>query len=188
MTGDEFQKELETRLEPGVKVYWTRLILDHNLWIEAMDLALGKRPPVPFRASYALEGAFFEKPDDFVPYHQRFVRDFCTATDESVFRHYGKMMAHLLKRQWLTLSDDEATAVAEEACVRLIDSRLRVAVRAWSLEVLLLLRGRVGWIDEEWAGIIEQLRIDPSPGIQSCLRRLKTAKTVSPSVTGVGVA
>ncbi len=173
MTREEFQKELETRFEPGGKTHWARLILDHDLWTGAMDLALGKRPPVPFRASYALEGAFFENPDGFAPYHRRFVRDFCAATDESVFRHYGKMMAWSLKRKWLTLTNDEATQVAEAACVRLIDARLRVAVRAWSLEVLLLLRGRVAWIDEEWPGIIETLRIDPSPGIQSCLRRLK---------------
>jgi hypothetical protein len=135
------------RYEGGAAAGWGELILRHELFEAAMDIALqpASHTPYPFRASYALERAFLEAPQRFEPYHNRFVRDFLAVTHHSVFRHYGKIMATLLKKRQLRLTDDEAHRVAEAALWRLVDESVAVGARVWSLDILYHLR-RYGWM------------------------------------------
>lgn len=171
MTEKELYDLLGARFEESISEQWGQLILEEGLFDEAMNIALTQVGHQPFRAAYALEKAFFKAPDQFTPYHARFIGDFCTATHPSVWRHYGKIMACLLKKQ-IELTDEEATRIAETACMRLVDESIRVAVRVWSLDILQHLSGRVTWIDRELPAIIEQLSIAPSPGMISRLRKL----------------
>lgn len=172
LTEQEFAELLSHRFEENIADSWGELILDQGLWSEAMNLAVSTRKgQVPFRAAYALEKAFLERPLDFAPYHERFIGDFSRATHPSVWRHYGKIMGILLKKKRLNLTDEQAEQVAETAVMRLVDEDIKVAVRVWSLDILNELKGRVEWVDRELPEIIENLKDAPSPGMISRLKK-----------------
>jgi len=172
MTRAELENILSERFEGGCADHWGKLILDRELFDPVMDLAVqSARGIVPFRAAYALERAFLAAPERFEPYHGRFIHDYCTATHPSTWRHFGKIMALLLKRKKLTLSDEQLNRIAETAVLRLVDPSIAVGVRVWSLDILFYLKEKVDWIENEWPEIIGQLKIDPSPGMISRLRR-----------------
>jgi hypothetical protein len=168
---DELQDILSARFEEGSADRWADLLLERELIGTAMDLALRRKGVVPFRAAYALERAFLKSPECFEPYYERFASDFPSVMHPSVWRHYGKIMALLLKKGRLTLTDPRAQAVAESAVLRLVDERVPVGARVWSLDILHYLRGRVGWIDRDLPAIIDDLRTAPTPAMISRLRR-----------------
>lgn len=171
MTGAELEDILNVRFEEGSADQWGDLLLEQELFGVAMDLALRPKTVVPFRASYALERAFLKAPERFAPYYDRFVRDFRTVTHHSVWRHYGKIMALLLKKKKLRFDEDTARQIAETALVRLVDESVPVGARVWSLDILYYLRGRVGWIDAELPAVIDDLKTAPTPAMLSRLRR-----------------
>ena len=171
MTEDELAVIVSTPFEEGCADTWAGLLLEREAIGTAMDLALRPRTIVPFRAAYALERAFLRAPECFVPYYDRFIDDFQRVTHHSVWRHYGKILAALLKKKQLTLDDETALRVAETALLRLIDEAVPVGARVWSLDILYHLRGRVGWIDAELPAVIDDLRVAPTPAMISRLRR-----------------
>ena len=172
MTEDELEKIFSVRFEEGCADEWGDLLLEQELFEQAMNLALRPvRGVIPFRASYALERAFLKAPDRFGPYSERFIVDFSSVSHPSVWRHYGKIMALLLKGGKLTLNDEQAGTIAETAVLRLVDESIPVGARVWSLDILFYLKKRISWIDEELPAILEGLKIDPTPAMISRLRR-----------------
>jgi hypothetical protein len=176
MTGSELEKILSVRFEEGCADGWGALLLEREWFEAAMDLALRRKGVVPFRAAYALERVFLKAPERFEPYCERFTADYPVAVHRSVWRHYGKIMALLLKRKTLTLNDGQAVRIAEAALERLIDDSVPVGARVWSIDILHELRGRVPWIDRELPGLIDGLTIAPSPAMISRLRRFRFMK------------
>jgi hypothetical protein len=176
MTEAELEEILSARFEEGCADGWGALLLEHGLIGAAMNLALRRKGVVPFRAAYALERAFLRAPDRFEPYYERFTADFAAAVHRSVWRHYGKIMALLLKRKALTPDDGQAVRIAEAALERLIDGSVPVGARVWSIDILHELRGRVPWIDRELPGLIDGLTLAPSPAMISRLRRFRFIK------------
>ncbi|MCD8186172.1 MAG: hypothetical protein LUD68_06880, partial [Rikenellaceae bacterium] len=74
------------------------------------------RGAIPFRAAYALERAFLSAPDRFVPYCTRFLNDFCEITHPGAWRHYGKLMALLLKKTRSLFPGKRQTASGKPPC------------------------------------------------------------------------
>ena len=172
MTEAELEKILSVRFEEGCADEWGDLLLERELFDQAMNLALlPVKGVIPFRASYALERAFLKAPERFEPYYPRFVPDFSNVSHPSVWRHYGKIMAILLKKKRLQLTDGEVNRIAETAVMRLVDETIPVGARVWSLDILYHLRRRAAWIDEELPGILENLKVAPTPAMISRLRR-----------------
>lgn len=171
MTARELEELLGAPFEEGCGGRWGELILTHELIGEAMDLALGPRGVVPFRAAYALERAFLIAPRRLAPWYGRLAADYAATSHPSVWRHYGKIVAGLLSRGTLALDGAQATVVAEAALDRLTLPGVPVGARVWSIDILHHLHGRVGWIDRELPEVIDSLSIDPSPAMVSRLRR-----------------
>jgi hypothetical protein len=171
MTEDELRNILSVRFEEGSADRWADLLLEHESIGAAMELALGRKTVVPFRASYALERAFLKAPERFEPFYERFKADFPVVAHTSVWRHYGKIMALLLKRKKILPTDAQAERIAEAAVLRLVDEQVPVGARVWSLDILYYLRGRVEWIDRDLPEIIDDLRVAPTPAMISRLRR-----------------
>lgn len=127
------------------------------------------RRKVLFRGAYVLERIYFARPACFMPFAARFCRtDFAACTDASARRHFGKIMAHLLRRYapepaWM---EDIAAAAAEWA----VEPGTRVAVRVWAVEVLGCCRERVRWVAESWDDILGAVEQDATPGIASRMR------------------
>ena len=115
----------------------------------ALQLAHDPDPRVAFRASAALEYAYFANPDGLRPYQEQFLANFLTAASTSAQRHYAKVLENLIRSGRITLSSAQMQQVAEAAFDRMIDPRARPAVKVWSMEILFLLAPALPWVDEQ---------------------------------------
>lgn len=68
---------------PGRLCEW---VLGHDGWRAALQLAHDPDPRVAFRASAALEYAYFANPDGLRPYQEQFLANFLTAASTSAQR------------------------------------------------------------------------------------------------------
>ena len=166
---EELYDMLSSEWEDGYAEKIRRFILEHGLIKEAMDIALERGHPQPFRAAFVLEWGFFKNTKMFTPYYDRILSDFNDIVSESVMRHYGKVIAKLVKK--VRISDDQAGRIAETAVIRLINNDLKAGARIWSLDILYTLLLRVDWLREEMPGIIERLSDSPSPAMAARLRK-----------------
>ena len=105
MTEKELAAELKGNFTKGFAGRYGRLIAEHDLFGDALSLGLDSDPSVAFHASYALERAFFIAPEAFERHIGHFVRNYLAIVNPSACRHYSKMMAWLLDRKRIELTD-----------------------------------------------------------------------------------
>lgn len=163
----EFLRALLTRrLESGFAERYGKTVLAEGLYAEALALAFDPDPQVAFRASAALEFAYFADEERFGPYVPDFLSNYLGVNNPSAHRHYSKMLEHMLRTGRLKLTGEQAARVAEAAFDRLIDPRGRVAVQVWSMDILFLLSERLAWVEEQLEATVRHLMADGSPGIR----------------------
>ena len=121
MTEKELAAELKGNFTKGFAGRYGRLIAEHDLFGDALSLGLDSDPSVAFHASYALERAFFIAPEAFERHIGHFVRNYLAIVNPSACRHYSKMMAWLLDRKRIELTDSQRRQIAETTFDRLID-------------------------------------------------------------------
>ncbi len=153
------------------------VIRRENLWGEAMDFALqggtsGPGAHLAFRGAWALEHAYFADREAFRPYIKRFLDDFTQIRNPSVHRHYTKMLLDMMRRGTVRLEGGRADRIAEFCFDRLIDPRTKVAVKAWAMDVLVLLASQVDWVGEYLPETIRHQMDGASPGMQNHGRKL----------------
>ena len=133
----------------------------------ALQLAHDPDPRVAFRASAALEYAYFANPDGLRPYQEQFLANFLTAASTSAQRHYAKVLENLIRSGRITLSSAQMQQVAEAAFDRMIDPRARPAVKVWSMEILFLLAPALPWVDEQLEESVRMLMDAGSPALDA---------------------
>ena len=148
-TAGDFRVLLAAPLEKGFSGRLCEWVLGHDGWRAALQLAHDPDPRVAFRASAALEYAYFANPDGLRPYQEQFLANFLTAASTSAQRHYAKVLENLIRSGRITLSSAQMQQVAEAAFDRMIDPRARPAVKVWSMEILFLLAPALPWVDEQ---------------------------------------
>ena len=127
------------------------------------------RERAAFRAAYILEYIFFNYPEAFAPYRERFCcDDFPRCTAGGARRHFAKMMAYLLPE--MTLDATTLERIAETAARWAIDPTTKIAVRIWCVELLKQCRTHCGWVNEMWEDLIATLSADESPAIAARMR------------------
>lgn len=142
----------------------------YGLVTDGESLSRAVRHKVLFRGAYVLETLYFADPGSFAPYLDAFCsRDFAACADPSARRHFGKIMAHVLRDY--TPDAGALERIAGSAAEWAVDPGTKVAVRCWAMEVLMLCRGRVDWVSEVWEDMLEALAHDASPGIACRLRK-----------------
>ena len=129
MTEKELAAELKGNFTKGFAGRYGKLIAENDLFGFALNLGLDRDPAVAFHASYALERAFFIAPEAFGRHIGHFVRNYLAIVNPSACRHYSKMMAWLLDRRRIELTDSQRQQVAEATFDRLIDPSGRPAVK-----------------------------------------------------------
>ena len=147
-------------------------VLGHDGWRAALQLAHDPDPRVAFRASAALEYAYFANPDGLRPYQEQFLANFLTAASTSAQRHYAKVLENLIRSGRITLSSAQMQQVAEAAFDRMIDPRARPAVKVWSMEILFLLAPALPWVDEQLEESVRMLMDAGSPALDAHGARL----------------
>lgn len=156
-------------------------VVRENL-VEELYLLAVSETPLPkaqkekllFRAAYTLEFIFFNERMLFKPYENRFFHDFINCTNSSAKRHFTKIMTHLLKESIPT----NCEVIAEKCAEWAVDPTIRPAVKIGAVEVLFLLRGRVGWIDELLPEIIELLELKNRPSLECRIKRWRNVRLV----------
>lgn len=83
-TAGDFRVLLAAPLEKGFSGRLCEWVLGHDGWRAALQLAHDPDPRVAFRASAALEYAYFANPDGLRPYQEQFLANFLTAASTSM--------------------------------------------------------------------------------------------------------
>lgn len=178
---DGFVAGLQGEFGPGMDERYGRLIVEKNLWAEALGLAFHDDSRVAFRASWALEWAYFNYKEMFVPYISRFFENYLVATNPSVHRHYTKMLCDMMRCGMFVPETSQMEQIAEKTFDLLIGAQTKSAVRVWAAEILFELSSVLGWVGEHLAEVLrQQMETIPTPAILNhygkLLRRINTSR------------
>lgn len=159
---DEFLGELDV----SMKEHGGRRIIDEELWVEAMELAFHPDPRVAFRASWALESAYFASPGGMLPHMERFVDVFLEATNQSVHRQYSKMLCDMQRSRMVVVDDVRLARIAEKSYDLLVAHDTRPAVMVWCMEILFDISPRLDWVGEALREALHMImENNPSRGV-----------------------
>jgi len=143
-----------------------------------------ERDQITFRCAYLFETLYFKDKNiillflnpsvetdgnDFAG--NNFAELLSAVTNESVKRHFGKILTDVLKNNVLTFSENDYELLAETVASWAVAPRTRVAVQIWAFEILLLLREKVNISEETIGYLLEILSQDSSPAMKCRLRR-----------------
>ena len=154
MTEKELAAELKGNFTKGFAGRYGKLIAENDLFGFALNLGLDRDP-------------FFIAPEAFGRHIGHFVRNYLAIVNPSACRHYSKMMAWLLDRRRIELTDSQRQQVAEATFDRLIDPSVRPAVKVWSMEILDSLSAELPWVEEQLYDTICWLMRDDGPALRN---------------------
>ncbi|MCD7962263.1 MAG: hypothetical protein LUF90_01635 [Rikenellaceae bacterium] len=173
MDKNEFYEIISQRFYGNCNDEWANLILKNDLVTDAMDIALNGKGVQSFRSAYGLETAFFRDIVFFRPYYKRIVEDYNKISNESVMRHYGKIVYHIINRKLFVPDENLLNELAETVCTRAIDPRYKIAVKVWAMYIITIIYDKVPWTTEYLPDILDTLSHDPTPEMASCLKKVK---------------
>lgn len=150
-----------------------QLILEENLWDDALQLSRSGEPQVAFRASWALEWAYIADNSQIEARADTFIEDLLDSSNQSVQRVYSKMVCDMLRRGSVVLTDNKATDIVDKCFSLLTDDNTPVAVKVWQIELLCDFTTRFDWIEENLTAIVRNLSEHPdcSPAMAAHSRR-----------------
>ncbi len=144
-----------------------------DLYLLATDntlpLAKVQKQQIIFRSAYTLEYIYFNYPDLFTPFKERFLTDFVLCQDPSAKRHFAKIMTDVLK--FHTLDTEQIEPIAEVVVDWISDPKVKVAVKVWSMAILKILRPELAWVDEIWVDLEEMMTHNLTPAISVRIKR-----------------
>jgi len=126
-----------------------------------------------FRCAYLFETLYFKDKQILFYLKDDFAKLFASVTNESMKRHFGKIVTDLLKNNILTFSEADYELLAETAAAWTVAPRVRVAVQIWAFEILVLLRNKAKIDEETIRYLLEIFSQDSSPAMKCRLRRWK---------------
>ncbi len=169
--------KLSGELDSTMKELVGRIIVRDALWGEAIELALHPDPRLAFRASWALEWAYFDSPEDLLTHIDCFVEAFLKSENGSVHRQYSKILCDMQRRQIIVFDDIRLSQISEKAFDLLVSPDVRTAVKVWCIELLFDASLRLDWIRDALNDILQHImESNPSRGLANraskVLRRL----------------
>ena len=136
------------------------------------------REKIEFRSAYILEYVYFYDCNFFNDFYPLFFNLFPKVQNESSKRHFGKIMADILKNRRYTGSNEQYEAIASACIEWIINDKVRVAVQVWSIETLIMLKSKVPFVNEILEELLDQLSFNPTPGMVVRLRKWRNIDTV----------
>lgn len=181
VSSEDFIAGLQGEFGPAMDRRYGDIIIRNDLWKDALALAFHNDCRVAFRASWALEWAYFHDRNAFAPFIGTFLENYLRATNPSVHRHYTKMLYDMLRGSLFCPNDIQTANIAEKTFDLLIGEATKSAVRIWAAEILCELSFRLEWISEHLDGILRrQMETIPAPAIRSrypkLLKKLASGK------------
>lgn len=173
LTAQSLRDILSVRICAKLNVTAGTLIIEEDMWDDAMALAGNPDPQVAFRASWALEYAYTVKPGEVERRFDRFFADFITSGSESVQRVYSKMLCDMLRRGDVHLTEVQSEQAVERCFDLLSSPDTPIAVAVWQIELLYDMRHRFDWIEENLTETVRRISESPecTPGMAATVRR-----------------
>ncbi len=153
------------KLNGGVAALYS-LATDNSL-----NLPKPQKEKAMFRSAYTLEYIYFHHHSLFKPFELQFFEDFPKTINPSVRRLFAKMMVSHLSKLKNCATPEQLEAIAQSAAEWVADSKTRVAVKVWAMEILKILRDEILWINEIWTDLVEILKSNATPAIECRMRR-----------------
>lgn len=173
VTCGDLAQALGGEFGPAMDERFGSQVIEKGLWAEALELAFHPDPHVAFRASWALEWAYFHERLLFAPYVGQFFDNYLKARNPSVHRHYTKMLCDMMRRGVFEPDTSQAEQIAEKTFDLLISPGTKSAVRVWAAEILYELSFRLEWVGEHLEEILRhQMETMPTPAILSHYRKV----------------
>lgn len=135
----------------------------------SLDLPKAKRQAVIFRAAYVLDYIYFNRRELFEPFVARFCDDFSLCDNESAKRHFGKIMADLLK--YYLPTEVQIESIAGAAANWISEPKSKVAVKVWAMAILKSIKDKLAWVDDMWDDIEAVALRDSTQGLMVRLNR-----------------
>lgn len=145
---------------------------------DLLDLTLHKDGQIAFHAAWLLDTVVEDDLDNYIFEIVQFITYSERITHHSCQRHYARIFMHFTAAAKksnmirLKLAQTNLEPMVERCFDWLIDPKTKVAVKAFSSEVLCNVSGRYDWIAEELQNQLHFLMNNGSPAIQSTGRRL----------------
>lgn len=144
---------------------------------------------VAFHAAWVLEVMVWNNSKDLLDNLPQFVTSFAQTRNESVKRHYAKIMVRILnlttgkvpdKYSLEIIKDTDLSPIVEAAFDWLINGKTRVAVKVHCIELLSRLSGRYAWIKDELPAVVEQQMQEGSPAMLAVGKRVLRQLAIKP--------
>lgn len=166
---DRFDQDYSTQMAAYVLETHSLALLYELATNGQTDLPRLSQEQLLFRSAYTLEAIYTLDKSWLDPYLDRFCTDFSAVQNESVKRHFTKIMQSVLRYHTPSLAQKQAMAMA---CAQwIVKPRVRVAVQIGAMELLLELSDQLEWVEELLPDIFSLLSRDPSPAMLVRLRR-----------------
>ncbi len=178
LSSDQLVKEISATITKS-KVVKLRAILEKQQFAlpDLIDLTFHPDKNIAFRAAWILENLFLEKPLSYLNDLVYLLARVGDVSNPSCKRHYAKIVMHVtspkapsgIQQKLLTVN---LQPVVEQLFDWIIDPKVLIAVKVFSLEALFNMRQRYPWIAEELAGQIRFLMRNGTAAIQSRGKKL----------------
>ncbi len=180
MNTEELIELLSRRIYSDFAVQVSQIIIETNAMESLLCVANNNfttkapqttidRAKVVFRGAYALEYIYFNHHEYFKPYTKRFIELYPSCNNGSAHRHFAKIMVHLLQREKLSLKHKES--IANATANWLCQEGTKIAVIAWAMAILKILRPEIPWIDQQWSELESIATKKDTPAIRVRKRR-----------------
>lgn len=159
-------KELLGELDGSMKERVGRIIVRDGLWAEAIELACDDDPRVVFRSAWALQWAYEATPEGLLPHIGAFIETFIESENGSIHREYSKILYDIQRRRIIEFDDIRLARIAEKAFDLLISPGVKVATKAWCIDILHDSLPRLDWVGEMLQDTLHRILEEaPSPGL-----------------------
>lgn len=180
MNADVLLPHLTKKLSKNKVVMLRRKIRKSDMLIaDLIKLSLSPDGSVAWRAAWILENVVVGKMAAYISQIPEIIDAFPHIKSDGGKRHYAKMMMKITDPKsamfYHLLIKINLENVVEACFDWLIDEKIKVAVKAFCIQILFNLHFRYDWIREELPSQIEHLMQDGSAGIQTKGRKILSA-------------
>jgi len=131
-----------------------------------------------FRAAYVLEYIYFSDKKYFHDFYNQFFELFPLIKNGSTKRHFAKISAHILSER-VYLPDKKSKEDVAGACLEWIASpKIKVAVKVWAIETLIILKDEFRWVEEALNDLLYDISLNPTAGMKVRLKKWKQIITL----------
>ena len=173
LTHDELIKELSATIGKTKVVKLTAILKKQDFALrDLIDLTFHSHKTIAFRAAWLLENLFLQNPLSYLTDLDYLLARMKEVQNPSCTRHYVKIMMHItdakvpepIKEK---LKDINLEPIAEQLFDWLINPKVLIAIKVFSVTALFNLRQRYPWINDELAEQIQFLMRNGTPAIQA---------------------